>query len=311
MPVLRLRRRFVASACHHLGGDRREPTEFLDVLSRARDRWNEEFRLFRIRKRETEGPGRPRPGEPFPFPPALQAVRDRWNARLTPDPRTYRHEEEVCAARAIVVWSEDVLRPICDHFWPPWLFPNWTGTRFPPPIGFVAACLIWNPKDILPESWVSPTTIQPRLHDPMGDPFAPAAWYWRQRALGVEARLNAVLDAEQPIGRERIAEAVREAHDEAAGEALAGASGPAWHEPIGYIPLAPGMSLNDITKAGAAAMELLGWRNVMLDKAIKMQIGLWLQEGVEKTEIAGRLGVDTDTIREWLNDTPGPPLTAA
>ena len=194
---------------------------------------------------------------------------------------------------------------ICEFFWPSWAFPNWTGTPYPPPIGFVTACLIWDPADIEPELWIPEMTIQAQPFDPVGNPFAPTAWYWRLRCLGLEDRLNAAFDGRETVDRDRIAAFVGEAADEAARAALPGALVPSLSDPIGFIPLVPGTSASDLKKAVTAAMPRLDKRNQLLLAMLKQQAHNWDQRGVARTEIAGRLGVDRSTVYEWLSHDQG------
>lgn len=79
----KLGRRFVESARHW-----REAPTFINAMSAERNRWNEDYPLFRIRRNGTPMPDRPwQPGQPFLFPPALQVAQDGWNHRLSRDPK--------------------------------------------------------------------------------------------------------------------------------------------------------------------------------------------------------------------------------
>ena len=295
-----LRDRFVRTA-EFWARHQRHPT-FRNEIADARVRWNDDFPLFPIRQGPAPERVRPwSPDEPPLYPRGLQLALDASNRRLGEGGDRLR-SEDLDRGAAVEAWAV-LLHRLCDQFWPPDLFPNWTGTRFPPPVGFVAACLLDDPERVDPKEWIPQISVRPQPRSLLGD-LSPMTDYWHQRHLRLVNLLCADLDAGAEITRGRLAEAIREAEAGATRVVAPSLIFPALGDPVGHLPLFPGMSTKDFRDAEGAVKPLLDRGDELLSSVLKAHARAMRGTGrMTVAEIAGRLGVRRDAVYKYLGET--------
>lgn len=223
-------------------------------------------------------------------------------------------EEDCTNDSAWRAWN-DLIAESCRTYWPPLLFPNWTGEEGVHPMkGFVAACLIWNPNLADPESWIPPMGVVPQvaMYDLDRESQKPGARYWSMRHEILRDRLYALLDAQVTITRDDIERIDQETKDEAI-QFLdtireerpphpdnPNLLGPPWAtgDPVGWLPLVPGIRSTDLVNLWNEVGPFLALFD--LDTHLKDAAHVMHDAGVTQKEIAGRLGFVPSTIHTWL-----------
>jgi hypothetical protein len=113
---------------------------------------------------------------------------------------------------------ESLVRELCERWWPPAYYPDWSGYTHPA-AGFVSACLIFKPQ-LVPEDWIhrQPAGLRilryaPPTYHQVGD-----EQYWRTAYMTLTFSLEFALARGRPLGQEWY-QAIRQGVEQVAREA--------------------------------------------------------------------------------------------